>query len=377
MLLFAADGRMARLPVHRLPDGNAIHPADLGAFVRNDRLVAALALDRDDDAEDPSNFWCWPRARARQAGDVREAGRHRCVNRHERGRWRRAGGRSSERRRVEIVLVTKLAQAIRFAEADVRPMGLPAAGVWGMKLSSGDEVVRLGLARPKAELVIVTTTGFFKRTPMSEFPVQGRHGGGVAAIRLAQKSGAIADARVAEPADEFFSASRKGTLRKLDLSEIPAAKRSAQGKLLIQPAQGDTIVALLHLPSQRSSGEQARGSTDKKRRPAEPSAQPPAPERSPEFEFEEASLFDVIEEADLPAGQPQAKPARPARGKEKPVSLNRLPVQFKQVRPSQPRSPSRACGRSPATEIHRARQGQRAIRDGGFLQRTAACECFA
>ncbi len=83
--------------------------------------------------------------------------------------------------------------------------------------------------------------------------------------------------RVAGPADEFFSASRRGTLRKIDLSEIPAAKRSALGKLLVQPAQGDSIVALLHLPSQRSSGSRADGTPDKKRRPAEPADQPPAP----------------------------------------------------------------------------------------------------
>ena len=53
---------------------------------------------------------------------------------------------------------------------------------------------------------MVTTAGLFKRTPLAEFPVQGRYGGGVAAMRLAQKSGAVVDALVAEPADEFFSA---------------------------------------------------------------------------------------------------------------------------------------------------------------------------
>ncbi len=311
VFLFAADGRMARLPVHRLPDNNAIHPADLGAFVRSDRLIAALALDRDDDAEGlPERFLVLATRDGRvKRVTVREA-------------WSIIGvstamnvedgdeliGAAVSDGASEILLVTKLGQAIRFTEADVRPMGLPAAGVWGIKLSRGDEVVSLGLSRPKAELIIVTTNGFFKRTPLDEYPVQGRHGGGVAAVRLAQNSGAVADARVAGPADEFFSASRRGTLRKIDLSEIPAAKRSALGKLLVQPAQGDSIVALLHLPSQRSSGGRTDGTPDKKRRPAEPADQPPAPKRSPEFEFEEASLFDAIDEVDLAVtAKPRAK----------------------------------------------------------------------
>ncbi len=118
--------------------------------------------------------------------------------------------------KTEIMLISKLGQAIRFVEADVRPMGLPAAGVWGMKLSPGDEVVSLDITRPGGELVIATTAGYFKRTPLDEYPVKGRHTAGVAAIRLTQQSGAVADARVATPSDEFFSASRRSTLRKLD-----------------------------------------------------------------------------------------------------------------------------------------------------------------
>jgi len=43
---------MARLPVHRLPDGSPMHPVDLGAFGRNDRLVSLLLLGKSDEEED-------------------------------------------------------------------------------------------------------------------------------------------------------------------------------------------------------------------------------------------------------------------------------------------------------------------------------------
>ena len=238
----------------------------------------------------------------------------------------------------EILLVTKLGQAIRFAEADVRPMGLPAAGVWGIKLSRGDEVVSLGLSRPNAELIIATTNGYFKRTPLDEYPVQGRHGGGVAAVRLAQNSGAVADARVAGPADEFFSASRRGTLRKIDLSEIPAAKRSAQGKLLVQPAQGDSIVTLLAFAVPAFVRQQARW-LRQTRNGVRPSRriQPPAQKRSPEFEFEEASLFDAIDEVDLAVtAKPPAKPQKSVSAQGKLRQRDRRQCQARRLRQHSP-----------------------------------------
>ncbi len=261
VLLFSADGRLARIPVHRLPEGNAIHPADLGIFQRNDRLVSLLLLGKpDDDEQEQFLVLATRQGRVKRIALAEARGAVGVTTAMNVDDGDELVGAAISDGSGEIVLVSKLAQAIRFAEADVRPMGLPAAGVWGMKLSRGDEVAALGIARPNAELVMVTTAGVFKRTPLEEFPVQGRHGGGVAATRLAQKSGAIVDAVVAEPADEFFSASRKGTLRKLDYSEIPGGKRSAQGKLLIQPAQGDSIASLLHLPTARGRrGNAKRG----------------------------------------------------------------------------------------------------------------------
>ncbi len=279
--LFSADGRMARIPVHRLPDGNPIHPADLGVFRRNDRLATLLLLSKPDEDEEQEQYLVLGTRQGRvkrvTVAEARTAlGAATAMNVDDGDELMGAAISDGS---GEIVLVSKLAQAIRFAEADVRPMGLPAAGVWGMKLSSGDEVAALGIARPNADLVIVTTAGLFKRTPMDEFPVQGRYGGGVAAMRLAQKSGAVVDALVVEPADEFFSASRKGTLRKLDYAEIPGGKRSAQGKLLIQPAQGDSIASLLHLPTARGQRRSQRRSSAT---PAPATARPADVEMEPE-----------------------------------------------------------------------------------------------
>ncbi|MEI2692921.1 MAG: DNA gyrase subunit A [Anaerolineae bacterium] len=282
VLLFSADGRLARLPVHRLPEGNAIHPADLGVFQRNDRLVSLLLLGKSDDDDEQEQFLTLAtrQGRVKQVALAEARGAVGVTTAMNVDEGDELVGAVLSDNNSEIVLVSKLAQAIRFAEGEVRPMGLPAAGVWGMKLSRGDEVVALGIARPSAELVIVTTAGLFKRTPMDEFPVQGRYGNGVAAMRLAQKSGAVVDALVAEAADEFFSASRKGTLRKLDYAEIPGGKRSAQGKLLIQPAQGDSIASLLHLPTARGRRGSAKRGSGNNAPPARPADSAPPPQES-------------------------------------------------------------------------------------------------
>ncbi|HSN75038.1 MAG TPA: DNA gyrase subunit A [Anaerolineae bacterium] len=311
VLLFSADGHMARIPVHRLPDGNPIHPADLGVFRRNDRLVSLLLLGKSDDEEEVQEQYlvlATRQGRVKRATLAEARSAVGVVTAMNVDDGDELVGAALSDGSGEIVLVSKLAQAIRFVEADVRPMGLPAAGVWGMKLSSGDEVVALAMARPNADLMLATSAGVFKRTPMSEFPVQGRHGGGVAATRLGQKSGAIADAVVAEAADEFFSASRKGTLRKLDYAEIPGGKRSAQGKLLIQPAQGDTIAALLHLPTARGR----RGGGPRRSGPAASAPDRPA-DMMPEVEETEATQLTLGGWVDPePAVKPAPKPKRAA-----------------------------------------------------------------
>jgi DNA gyrase subunit A len=323
VLLFSADGRLARIPVHRLPEGNAIHPADLGIFQRNDRLVSLLLLGKSGDDE-PEQFLVLAtrQGRVKRIALAEARGAVGVTTAMNVDDGDELVGAAISDGSGEIVLVSKLAQAIRFAEADVRPMGLPAAGVWGMKLSRGDEVAALGIARPNADLVIVTTAGVFKRTPLEEFPVQGRHGGGVAATRLAQKSGAIVDAVVAEPADEFFSASRKGTLRKLDYSEIPGGKRSALGKLLIQPAQGDSIASLLHLPTARGRRGNAKRGPGGGAAPVRPADGAPEPEESSPTQLALGGWVEAEAPAKPAAKTRRATPSAPAASpaKSEPVA---------------------------------------------------------
>src|SRR4030042_1646219 len=82
----------------------------------------------------------------------------------------------------QVVIVTERGQAIRFAEDDIRSMGRVAGGVMAIKLEGDDRVASVDVVRPGADLLVVTERGFGKRTDLSEYPVQSRHGKGVLTI---------------------------------------------------------------------------------------------------------------------------------------------------------------------------------------------------
>ena len=79
----------------------------------------------------------------------------------------------------EIVMAVSSGYGIRFKEDDVRPMGLVAAGVNGVKLGVGDEVTGAEVVPDKGELFVISSDGKAKRIPASDIPMQGRYGRGV------------------------------------------------------------------------------------------------------------------------------------------------------------------------------------------------------
>ncbi len=84
----------------------------------------------------------------------------------------------------EILMTTALGFGIRFTEEDVRPMGLVAAGVNGIKLGVGDSVTGVDLLPTEGDVFLLASDGKAKRVPVSEFPLQGRYGKGVIAWEL-------------------------------------------------------------------------------------------------------------------------------------------------------------------------------------------------
>src|ERR671930_467842 len=96
----------------------------------------------------------------------------------------------------DILMVSRLGQAIRFNEQDVRPMDRDASGVQGMRLRGDDEVIAVNIAHNDADVLVVTENGSGKRTPVRDYPVKGRGGMGVKTVQLTEAKGQLVGSRV-------------------------------------------------------------------------------------------------------------------------------------------------------------------------------------
>jgi DNA gyrase subunit A len=153
----------------------------------------------------------------------------------------------------DILMVSKLGQAIRFNEKDVRAMGRDASGVQGMKLRKGDEVISLNIAQDDADLLVVTENGYGKRTRVSEYPRKGRGGMGVKTIQLTESKGTLAGARVVRDGYQVMLISTGGTVIRMPVDEIKRLGRATQG-VIVMRLRGDERVSAL-APVVDSDGE--------------------------------------------------------------------------------------------------------------------------
>jgi DNA gyrase subunit A len=142
----------------------------------------------------------------------------------------------------QVLLVTAAGQAIRFDEQTVRPMGLPAGGVRGVRLQSAeDRVVALAVVRARSDLLVVGSDGRAKRAPLSEYPAQGRYGRGVITARFGRAGGQLAGACVVQAGDQVVLVTEKGAAKTLRARNAPRKGRSAQGQSIIALRASDAV----------------------------------------------------------------------------------------------------------------------------------------
>jgi DNA gyrase subunit A len=144
----------------------------------------------------------------------------------------------------DILLVTAQGMAIRFKEEEVRPMGLVAAGVNGMKLNDKDEVIGMEILPAEGEIFLITGEGKAKRVEQREFPVQGRYGRGVIAWDLPEKvklAGVVAD----KPNHMAAIHLTKGAPKSTRLDEAGIRKRaSTKGDVIVEVKPGEEVVSV-------------------------------------------------------------------------------------------------------------------------------------
>jgi DNA gyrase subunit A len=143
-----------------------------------------------------------------------------------------------------LLLATRKGLAIRFAEADVRPMGRPAHGVRGIRLVRGDQVVGMEALRASGDVLTVTQRGYGKRTSIDEYREQGRGGKGIINLKVSAKTGEVVGVLEVEPTDDVILISQEGKLIRIAVEGLRSIGRSTQGVKVMGLEGEDTLVAM-------------------------------------------------------------------------------------------------------------------------------------
>lgn len=153
----------------------------------------------------------------------------------------------------EVIMVTTLGQSIRFKEKDVRAMGRTAGGVSSIRLKKGDVIAGLDIIRKsegnaKEKLLVVMARGYAKQTPLKEYKVQRRGGGGVKTANVTEKTGRVMAATIVTGAEEEVLAfSSKGQALRTKLADIRVAGRATQGVRIMNLEEHDVLIGLVCL----------------------------------------------------------------------------------------------------------------------------------
>lgn len=147
----------------------------------------------------------------------------------------------------DVVLVSRHGKAIRFSEADVRPMGRSAQGVRGIKLEQGDKVVSLDVVDESSTLLTITENGFGKRTEFGEYRTMHRGGMGVITIVTSLRNGPVVNVKAVREEDEVMLTSSEGIIIRIPVKDIRVQGRNTQGVKIMDVRQDDKVVGVARI----------------------------------------------------------------------------------------------------------------------------------
>jgi DNA gyrase subunit A len=146
----------------------------------------------------------------------------------------------------DIFIATKQGMSIRFDEADVRAMGRTARGVKGITLGKEDKVIAMEVVEKETEecILIVTESGYGKRTSLNEYRKQSRGGVGIITQKVTDKVGGLVAARLVDDKDEVLIMTNQGQSIRMKVSDISKMSRNTQGVRLINLKSGEFVTDL-------------------------------------------------------------------------------------------------------------------------------------
>ncbi|MEY4319839.1 MAG: hypothetical protein RL378_943 [Actinomycetota bacterium] len=146
----------------------------------------------------------------------------------------------------EILLVSKAGMSLRFVanDASLRPTGRKTAGVKGLSLRTGDELLSAAVVSDVGYVFVVTESGFAKRTEVSQYRVQNRGGIGIKVAKLTDERGGLTGGLIVDDGDEVLVIMEGGKVVRSSVDGVPAKGRDTMGVVFARPDEGDRILAI-------------------------------------------------------------------------------------------------------------------------------------
>jgi DNA gyrase subunit A len=249
ILFFTNKGRVYRAKAYELPDAGrdarGQHVANLLAFQPDERIAQVLAL-RDYEVA-PYLVLATSSGLVKKSRltdfDSPRAGGIIAINLREDDEVISAELVSPD---DDLLMVSRHAQAIRFHADDeaLRPMGRATSGVIGMRFTDGDQLLGMDVIREGADVLVATGGGYAKRTPVDQYPVQGRGGRGVLTARVVEARGELVGALMVHPEDEVFAITSAGGVIRTAAAEVKQSGRQTMGVRLVNLGDGQSLVAI-------------------------------------------------------------------------------------------------------------------------------------
>lgn len=146
----------------------------------------------------------------------------------------------------EILLVSKAGMSLRFQanDASLRPTGRKTAGVKGLSLRTGDQLLSAAVVSDSGYVFVVTESGFAKRTEVSQYRVQNRGGIGIKVAKLTDERGGLTGGLIVDDGDEVLVIMEGGKVVRSSVDGVPAKGRDTMGVVFARPDDGDRILAI-------------------------------------------------------------------------------------------------------------------------------------
>lgn len=268
---FTNFGRVYRLKCYELAeaarDARGQHVANVLAFQPGEQIQQVLALENYEQAPYlvlATRNGLVKKTRLEEYDTNRTAGVI-AVNLRE-GDELVSAGLASEH--DDLMLVSKKGMSVRFTATDeaLRPMGRATSGVTGMKFRAGDELLGMSVVRDDESSFVFTVTdsGYAKRSPVSDYRVQGRGGLGIKVANLPEDRGELVGFKVVQEDDEILVVMQSGKVVRTAVSQVSPTGRDTMGVIFAKPDKKDHILAVAKNANHdlEAAGEEAGDDAD-------------------------------------------------------------------------------------------------------------------